>query len=895
MSTWSASVLAFIDGLAAHRSEGWCSSNRPVGVGHASGFAEVPTHHATDRVAVREFVSIVITCFNQAHFLHEAIESCLAQTYPHFEILVVDDGSDDNTAACVERYPGIRYVRQDNRGLAAARNTGLAGSRGEFLVFLDADDRLLPTALEDGLRQFAAHPECAFVAGRHRMIGFDGRVLWDHTVGPDDDDLYRALLRRNFIAMHAAVMYQRLVFGAVGGFDPRPRSAEDYDLYLRVARRFPVWWHPAIVAEYRRHGDNMTRNSGLVLKSALLSLRTQRRQGLDRRAVKAYRAGTTFFRRYYGAELVKHVADAAAIHDWTATVSGLLTLLRYSPRQLWGLLSTRSSEGASRTTVPAHRASSLQDAHQINDIRQASIHEATADVGRVGERSSIEEFLRRHAADLHGRVLEIGGPTSVHEMGARVRAIDRLSANGNDPHTTIVADLSGLDHVPSDSFDCIVATLSSEQIAALEFALRGLHRMLKPGGVLLLSAPGFVDGWTGRSVHGRSDLSPPTALRRLFASRWPDGSFEVTDYAADQRRPGPSVDDTVSQGPLLVMVRAMRRQAADGATPTAGKQLIGRSIVLLYHRIGHPPLDPWGLSVSVNRFAEHLDVILRQAHAVRLSDIADGRRAANRSVAVTFDDGYADTLSEALPLLERFDVPATVFLATGAWGTPEFWWDALARLVFGPTVLPPTLTLTMDGRTYDWKLGAGAVLGGVDWGDWRAYHDDPTPRHYLYRSLWELLRAQPIDRRRRALDTLQGWSGAADPTASEGRPLTADEVATLHRSALIELGCHTRTHPVLAALDPVGQRAEIVGSRRDLESITGREARFFAYPYGQRWAYTGASVALVHEAGFHAACANRAGVIAAGTDPLQLPRVHVENWDGETFSRCLSRWLDADA
>ena len=89
-------------------------------------------------------VSVVIPCYRQAHFLPDAIESVLAQTYPHFEIIVVDDGSPDDTRAVAGRYPGVRCLRQRNRGLSAARNAGLAASIGTYVVFLDADDRLTP-------------------------------------------------------------------------------------------------------------------------------------------------------------------------------------------------------------------------------------------------------------------------------------------------------------------------------------------------------------------------------------------------------------------------------------------------------------------------------------------------------------------------------------------------------------------------------------------------------------------------------------------------------------------------------------------------------------------------------------------------------------------------------
>ncbi len=96
-------------------------------------------------------VSVVIPCYNQGHFVHEAIESVLAQTYADYEIVVVDDGSTDQTSEVVSRYPGVRCIRQRNRGLPAARNRGIQESQGEFLVFLDADDRLLPKHFEFSL------------------------------------------------------------------------------------------------------------------------------------------------------------------------------------------------------------------------------------------------------------------------------------------------------------------------------------------------------------------------------------------------------------------------------------------------------------------------------------------------------------------------------------------------------------------------------------------------------------------------------------------------------------------------------------------------------------------------------------------------------------------------
>ena len=122
-----------------------------------------------DPEGVSGLVTVVIPCYNQAHFLTEAIESVLSQSYPNFEVVVVDDGSTDDTSEVAGRYPQkVRLIRQENRGLSGARNTGIGHARGEYVVFLDADDRLLPEALEVGIEQLEAHPECAFVSGHCR-------------------------------------------------------------------------------------------------------------------------------------------------------------------------------------------------------------------------------------------------------------------------------------------------------------------------------------------------------------------------------------------------------------------------------------------------------------------------------------------------------------------------------------------------------------------------------------------------------------------------------------------------------------------------------------------------------------------------------------------------------
>jgi glycosyltransferase involved in cell wall biosynthesis len=294
-----------------------------------------------DYEAGAALVSVIIPCHNQAHFLSEAIESVLSQTYPHFEIVVVDDGSTDNTQEVASSYPGVRCVRQENQGLAAARNTGIRRSRGEYLVFLDADDRLLPDALEAGLSALKDHPECAFVAGRYRYIAFDGSPLLTPQPPRPQGDHYLALLGRDYIAVPAVVMYRRPVFEYVTRFDPSVSPADDYDLYLRIAREFPIHCHEKVVAEYRQKDAKPLNNPELALISILSVLQSQRRYVKDnKRYGAAYMRTILEGRAYYGEQLVEEVRTYAQKRRRRQALRGMVELLRYYPR---GLLSALRS------------------------------------------------------------------------------------------------------------------------------------------------------------------------------------------------------------------------------------------------------------------------------------------------------------------------------------------------------------------------------------------------------------------------------------------------------------------------------------------------------------------------------------------------------------------------
>ena len=244
-------------------------------------------------------VSVIIPCYNQAQFLPEAIESASAQTYPHREIIVVDDGSTDGTTKVAADYAALQYIRQENSGVSAARNTGLKKSRGEHLVFLDADDRLLPEALQIGVDSLREHADCAFASGHCRLIVADGSLLATPEQAEVSNDHYLALLRRNYIWCPGSVIYRRSTFDIVGGFDPSLGPGADYDLYLRIARALPVFSHNRFVVDYRLH-KSMSSNHSLMLREALKALESQWNfLKASPSHVAAFKSGRRYWQDYY--------------------------------------------------------------------------------------------------------------------------------------------------------------------------------------------------------------------------------------------------------------------------------------------------------------------------------------------------------------------------------------------------------------------------------------------------------------------------------------------------------------------------------------------------------------------------------------------------------------------
>ena len=256
---------------------------------------------SSDVDAERPCVSVVVTTYNHRRYLAEAIESALGQTRPASEIIVVDDGSDDDPGEVVARYPSVALIRQPNAGPAAARNTGLEAATGDLIIFLDADDLLAPNAIADGVACWRAAGGPALVYGGHRRVAEDGAVIAPRCLTPAAGDVFAQLLGGNMIGMHPAVLYDRVKLQAAGGFDRALRHCEDYDVYLRLAARYPVASHGNVVADYRWHGSN-TSHDHRAMRDGALAVLDRYRPPAGSALHRAWRKGRGTWRAYYAME-----------------------------------------------------------------------------------------------------------------------------------------------------------------------------------------------------------------------------------------------------------------------------------------------------------------------------------------------------------------------------------------------------------------------------------------------------------------------------------------------------------------------------------------------------------------------------------------------------------------
>jgi peptidoglycan/xylan/chitin deacetylase (PgdA/CDA1 family) len=284
--------------------------------------------------------------------------------------------------------------------------------------------------------------------------------------------------------------------------------------------------------------------------------------------------------------------------------------------------------------------------------------------------------------------------------------------------------------------------------------------------------------------------------------------------------------------------------------------------------------DTWNLSVSPDNFAGQVEALISERTVVPLEELARCVRAGRvprRYVAITFDDGYANNLTIAKPVLERYDAPATLFLMTAAANSSGFWWDRLERIVMEADFLPPMLCISLLDRTLEIRV-------------------ESADRRQIFVAIWSSLRELHTDDRDSAIAYLAGVLAMQPPADPALRPITTDELLRL-KHGIFSVGVHTHSHPSLPRLGRTELMCEIADSKAICESLLDRQITSFAYPFGD---YDDRVRAAVAETGMTVACTTAHRSVQSDDDCLALPRIGVRNWTSDQFIRALPRGDDSD-
>jgi SAM-dependent methyltransferase len=453
-------------------------------------------------------VSVITIFHNEERFLAEAVASVLAQDYPHWELLLCDDGSADASTAIARslatEYPDrIRYLEHPghgNRGMSATRNLGLAHARGDLISFLDGDDVWVPEKLTRQVALLRQHPEAAAVYGRlhvwHAWTRKRADLARDYiqplggppdTIVPPPALLMRFL--RNDVYTPSGLLFRRDVLEDVGGYEESFRGMhEDGIVLAKICLRWPLYASGEVWYKYRQHPDSCC----TVETSA----------GRDRAALVAY---LEWIADHVSRNSTHHTEVEAVVHSLLAAESASTRRTSHRMKNTLARVLQRTRETADRMvprrfrslvgllTHGAHHRPPAGWVHMGNLRRTEPISAYFGfDRGRPVDRYYIESFLEAHQSDIKGRVLEIGDRSYTQQFGdGRVTQSDVLHARAGNPEATLVGDLSTGDGIPAGAFDCIILTQVLPFIWDVRAAIATARRALVPGGVLLVTVPGI--------------------------------------------------------------------------------------------------------------------------------------------------------------------------------------------------------------------------------------------------------------------------------------------------------------------------------------------------------------------------------------------------------------------
>jgi len=310
-----------------------------------------------------------------------------------------------------------------------------------------------------------------------------------------------------------------------------------------------------------------------------------------------------------------------------------------------------------------------------------------------------------------------------------------------------------------------------------------------------------------------------------------------------------------------------------------GSSAIKDCLILQYRRVALLAHDPLGLAVQPCHFEQQMEYLATNFHVISMMDVQQHLETAtpfrDNTVAVTFDGGYSDALYTAKEVLERFEVPATVFVPSAhLLEKTRFWWDVLEDVLIAGSP-QDELTLEVDDEPLYWPLT-------TQYDRFRAFDD-------LYALLSE---KAPLEQRTIIAQIMHRLDGPGGEPDNHGT-LSLQELKRLEDGGLITLGGHTHNCTKLSSLSEPEQMREIGRNKQILEEVLGHRVEYFAYPFGDENSYTTATVRLLRGFGFTLSCRVSAGMVgvAEAASPYELPRITVRDWNPFTFYRRLTAFL----
>jgi glycosyltransferase involved in cell wall biosynthesis len=494
-------------------------------------------------------VSVIIIFHDEERFLAEAVDSVIAQTWPHWELLLCDDGSTDGSAAIARdyalRYPGrVRYLSHPgnaNRGMSATRNLGLSVATGELISFLDGDDVWVQEKLTRQVTLLQQYPAAAAVYGRlhvwHAWTREPADLARDYIqplgVQPDrviqpPDLLIRFL--EDDVHTPSGLLFRRSVLDAVGGYEEAFRGMhEDGIVLAKICLEWPVYASSEVWYKYRQHPDSCCTREIAA--------------GRDLAALRKYLARFQQYlegRGYGGTEvsrLMTELIEKAESPDDARAGMLMRRTLRAGLRRGREVAERITPAGVRRwvglLTHGARHAPPGGWVHMGNLRRTSPISQHFGfDRGLPVDRYYIESFLRGHAGDIRGRVLEIADATYTRQFGGdQVGQSDVLHARPGNPEATLIGDLTTGDGVPQDAFDCIILTQVLPFVWDVPAALATTRRALRPGGVLLVTVPGISQvSRYDADLWGDYWRFTSQSVRRLIEEAFPGQDITLSAY-----------------------------------------------------------------------------------------------------------------------------------------------------------------------------------------------------------------------------------------------------------------------------------------------------------------------------------------------------------------------------